>query len=700
MDPPDPPITFLDLNQAPHPLISPKLEPGERQEPSNAGNGPGFPLPSPNPHIDPFLLADLLPRLRRITPAPDGDKLVADDLRRAESYLASYVDGLRRRLAFPFGAGAAGSSTAIVPAPDAAAGSSTAIVPAPDAAAGSATAIVPVPDAAAGSSTAIVPAVADLASPKKKKPRSAEMVRVSSVAAADQIYFRDIVRRARITFESLRHLLRRAEERTEAAPWRTPPLPLPPLGRRARADLAAAGMMNHRNLWLNRDRRIIGSIPGIEIGDVFFYRVELCVVGLHGQMQAGIDYVPASQTGTGEPIATSIIVSGGYEDDDDRGDVLIYTGHGGREKRDARQSVDQELKAGNLALKHSVDYGIEIRVIRGSKSDCSPSGKVYVYDGLYKVVDCWNDAGKSGFGVYKYKLVRIEGQQMMGSYMLKLAVELKTNPLGVRPVGYLSLDISNGKETLPVFIFNDIDDDKETLLFEYLAHPFYPSCVFNRRGWVDGGRGCQCASNCSFDCSCARRNGGEFAYDGNGLLLKGKPLIYECGTLCQCPMSCRNRVSQKGVRNQLEVFRSRETGWGVRSLDFIRAGAFVCEFSGVVLTKEQLEIFKIGGDGLIHPSRFPGRWMQWGDISDVFPDYTPPSFPSLPELSFSIDVSRMRNAACYLSHSCSPNVFVQFVLYDHYNESYPHLMIFAMENIPPLTELSIDYGVGDESVGS
>jgi len=44
-------------------------------------------------------------------------------------------------------------------------------------------------------------------------------------------------------------------------------------------------------------------------------------------------------------------------------------------------------------------------------------------------------------------------------------------------------------------------------------------------------------------------------------------------------------------------------------------------------------------------------------------------------------------------------VFVQFVLFDHYNASYPHLMIFAMENIPPLRELSIDYGMVDEWVG-
>ncbi|KAM4105916.1 hypothetical protein ACB094_04G028100 [Castanea mollissima] len=60
--------------------------------------------------------------------------------------------------------------------------------------------------------------------------------------------------------------------------------------------------------------------------------MELCVVGLHGQAQAGIDYVPASQSSNGKPIATSIIVSGGYEDDEDVEDVIVYTSQGGLDK--------------------------------------------------------------------------------------------------------------------------------------------------------------------------------------------------------------------------------------------------------------------------------------------------------------------------------------------------------------------------------
>jgi len=195
------------------------------------------------------------------------------------------------------------------------------------------------------------------------------------------------------------------------------------------------------------------------------------------------------------------------------------------------------------------------------------------------------------------------------------------------------------------------------------------------------------------------KNGGEFAYDHNGILVRGKPLVFECGPFCRCPPTCRNRVTQRGLRNRLEVFRSRETGWGVRSLELIQAGAFICEYAGVVLTRDQAQILSMNGDTLIYPNRFSSRWAEWGDLSQIFTDYVRPSYPLVPPLDFAMDVSRMRNVACYMSHSTTPNVLVQFVLYDHNNLMFPHLMLFAMENIPPMRELSLDYGVADEWTG-
>ncbi|XP_019180766.1 PREDICTED: histone-lysine N-methyltransferase family member SUVH9-like [Ipomoea nil] len=536
-------------------------------------------------------------------------------------------------------------------------------------------AIVPVNDEAQLSNSVIS---------KSIRQRSSELVRVTDLKLEDQRYFRDIVRKARMVYDSIRVLLVLEDEKN------------PEFGHfRNRADLKAAQLMRMRGLWLNRDKRIVGAIPGLFIGDVFFYRMELCVVGLHGQAQAGIDYLPANHSSNGEPIATSVIVSGGYEDDEDTGDVIIYTGHGGQNKF-SRQCVNQKLESGNLAMERSMTYGIEVRVIRGFKYEGSASGKIYVYDGLYRIVDYWCDVGKSGFGVFKYKLVRIENQPEMGSSVLRLAQNLRTQPLVARPSGYISLDMSRNKESVPVFLYNDIDTDQEPAYYDYLVKTIFPSHVQQHAG---NGTGCLCVDGCGANCFCAMRNGGEFAYDHNGILLRGKPLVFECGPHCRCPPTCRNRVSQRGVRYKFEVFRSRETGWGVRSLDLIQAGSFICEYSGVVLTMEQAQIFKMNGDSLVYPSRFAQRWAEWGDVSQIYPNYVHPTYPSVPPLGFAMDVSKMRNVACYMSHSSSPNIFVQLVLYDHNNVCFPRLMLFAMENIPPLRELSIDYGVADEWTG-
>ncbi|KAK1260280.1 SUVH2 [Acorus gramineus] len=635
------PALFLDLNVLPDPplLLTPKIEP--KIEPLETPS-PTTPL-NPNPNSSTSVDPDI---------TPDEVSIYSDFLRLSQLFRAAYADRLDPSFS--------GEPPPLPLSPPPSTPSSTALVD---------------PSSKA----------------PKKPPRSAEMVRVSSMTQRDGLYFRAVVRRARASYEALRLLLVRLDARDDTSVWG--------FGRRNRADLKAAALMADRGLWLNRDRRIIGPIPGVHVGDVFFFRMELCVIGLHGQVQAGIDYVPANRAQGGEPIATSIIVSGGYEDDEDCGDVLVYTGHGGKERNNCRQAVDQKLESGNLALERSMHYGIEVRVIRGFKSERSPTGKVYVYDGLYRIVDYWLAVGKSGFNVYKYRLVRIPDQPEMGSLALRFAEEMRLDPVKARPLGgFMSLDISNGQENFPVLLFNDIDDDQTPMLFEYAVHPVYPPFMVQQLGG-----GCDCVGGCSEKgCLCAVRNGGEFAYDSSGVLMKGRPMVFECGRFCRCPMSCPNRVSQKGVKHRLEVFRSRETGWGVRSLDVIRAGEFVCEFTGLILTRQQAEIVAMNGDSLVYPDRFPQRWVELGDVLQVLPingcqSSALVTMPLVPD--FSIDVSTMRNVACYFSHSNNPNIMVQFVLFDHYDLMYPHVMLFSMENVPPLTELSIDYGVGDGGDG-
>ncbi|KAL3506247.1 hypothetical protein ACH5RR_031629 [Cinchona calisaya] len=104
-------------------------------------------------------------------------------------------------------------------------------------------------------------------------------------------------------------------------------------------------------------------------------------------------------------------------------------------------------------------------------------------------------------------------------------------------------------------------------------------------------------------------------------------------------------------------------------------------------------------DNLVYLSRFLERWAEWGDLSDIYSDCQRMAFPLIPPWEFAMDVSRLRNVACYTSHSTCPNALVQPFLHDHNNLSFPHLMLFAMENIPPLREICLDYGVADKWTG-
>lgn len=150
--------------------------------------------------------------------------------------------------------------------------------------------------------------------------------------------------------------------------------------------------------------RVFGEIPGVAPGTTFESRNELHESGVHRPLQAGI-------SGGANEGADSIVVSGGYEDDEDRGDVIVYTGHGANDPTTGKQVADQELSAGNAALVVSQQRGYPVRVVRGSGGDprYSPTSG-YRYDGLYRVMRHWDEIGASGFRIFRYELERIDGQ--------------------------------------------------------------------------------------------------------------------------------------------------------------------------------------------------------------------------------------------------------------------------------------------------
>jgi putative restriction endonuclease len=152
--------------------------------------------------------------------------------------------------------------------------------------------------------------------------------------------------------------------------------------------------------------RYFGELAGYPVGAPFPTRRAAALAGVHRPLIGGISGTRAQGT-------DSIVVSGGYEDDEDRGDEIIYTGAGGNDPATGRQIADQSLdQPGNAGLITSKLQGLPVRVVRGARGDrkYAPSSG-YRYDGLYRVTEHWASTGKGGFRVIRFRLVRLSGQE-------------------------------------------------------------------------------------------------------------------------------------------------------------------------------------------------------------------------------------------------------------------------------------------------
>ncbi|CAJ1917330.1 unnamed protein product [Sphenostylis stenocarpa] len=444
-----------------------------------------------------------------------------------------------------------------------------------------------------------------------------------------------------------------------------------------RPDLKAGAIMMNKGIRTN-SKKHIGPVSGVEIGDIFFFRFELCLVGLHAPSMAGIDYIGTKTSQEEEPLAVSIVSSGGYEDDVEDGDVLVYSGQGGV-NRDKGAS-DQKLERGNLALENSYKRGNEVRVIRGLKDLQHPTGKVYVYDGLYKIQDSWVDR-KTGFNVFKYKLFRLPGQPQ--AYMIWKSIQQWTDRSASR-AGVILPDLTSGAEKVPVCLVNDVDTEKGPAYFTYLPNlknlrPTAP---------VESSIGCSCVGGCqpnNLNCPCVQKNGGFLPYSSASLIADLKSVIYECGPSCQCPSNCRNRVSQVGLKFRLEVFKTKNKGWALRSWDAIRAGSFICEYAGEVIDSARVEE-ELGSDNLNDYIFDSTRIYQQ---LEIFPGDT--EAPKIPSPLY-ISAINEGNVARFMNHSCSPNVLWRPVIHENKNMSDLHIAFYAIRHIPPMMELTYDYG--------
>lgn len=169
-------------------------------------------------------------------------------------------------------------------------------------------------------------------------------------------------------------------------------------------------------------------------------------------------------------------------------------------------------------------------------------------------------------------------------------------------------DMSNGKEGMKIPIINAFDNQAPAKL-EYSAvrlpmtgvhintDPAFRSC-------------CDCTDDCADKTKCAcfqlTTQGMKFAYPNEELLDDDisyvwkrllNPVqtgIYECGTQCKCSNRCLNKVVQQPIQIKMQLFRTKDRGWGLQCCHDIPKGTFICIYAGKLYREEDANALCLG----------------------------------------------------------------------------------------------------------
>ncbi|KAM5574860.1 hypothetical protein ABKV19_014019 [Rosa sericea] len=290
-------------------------------------------------------------------------------------------------------------------------------------------------------------------------------------------------------------------------------------------------------------------------------------------------------------------------------------------------------------------------------------------------------------------------------------------------------DITRGKERFKISLENGRNAELPT--FFYIAQNLIynkASVRFALANIFDEDCCSKCYGDCltsSIPCLCVIANGGECAYMPGGLVkekfleecismkrerkkhryfyckkcplvrlenqkssvaCKGHLLrrfIKECWYKCGCNRSCGNRIVQKGISVKLQVFLTPEgKGWGLRTLEALPRGAFVCEYVGEIVTIDELHErnLLIVGKEHTYPVLLDADWGS----QDVLKD----------EKALYLDSTVYGNVARFINHRCSDATLIEIpVEVETPDRHYYHVALFTTRDVGAMEELTWDYGI-------
>uniref|UniRef100_A0A8C3A3F9 Euchromatic histone-lysine N-methyltransferase 1a n=1 Tax=Cyclopterus lumpus TaxID=8103 RepID=A0A8C3A3F9_CYCLU len=228
----------------------------------------------------------------------------------------------------------------------------------------------------------------------------------------------------------------------------------------------------------------------------------------------------------------------------------------------------------------------------------------------------------------------------------------------------LSRDISRGYEAVPITCVNGVDSEPSPDNFKYIPDNCVTSPLNIDRD-ITHLQHCSCTDDCSSStCMCGQLSL-QCWYD-KPRDQREPPVLFECNHACSCWRTCRNRVVQNGLRARLQLFRTQKMGWGVRAMQDIPQGTFICEYVGEIITDAEAD--KRENDSFL--------FTLENKVGDVH----------------CIDARLFGNIGRFINHLCEPNLLAVRVFTMHQDLRFPRIAFFSSKSIKAGDQIGFDYG--------
>ncbi|XP_044191145.1 histone-lysine N-methyltransferase EHMT2 isoform X7 [Thunnus albacares] len=231
-------------------------------------------------------------------------------------------------------------------------------------------------------------------------------------------------------------------------------------------------------------------------------------------------------------------------------------------------------------------------------------------------------------------------------------------------------DVAQGYENVPIPCVNAVDDEGCPSDYKYVSENCETSAMNIDRN-ITHLQHCSCTDDCSSsNCLCGQLSI-RCWYDKDQRLLQEfnkiePPLIFECNMACSCYRTCKNRVVQAGIKVRLQLYRTEKMGWGVRALQDIPQGSFICEYVGELISDAEADVRE--------------------DDSYLF------DLDNKDGEVYCIDARYYGNISRFINHLCDPNLIPVRVFMLHQDLRFPRIAFFSSRDILSGQELGFDYG--------